>query len=171
MAKERYRLQALLVIKEREKNRAAEVLARSIKALHEAREKEKKLVKERDEIIERWHEARNEMRRRMDCGAVIKQGNVHVNFMRKLKEDEEKKNKEIEEQREIIAECEDKVARARRDYIDAAKEHQVMIKHKDLWKKKLAAELTRKEELEFDELGNTIHHLRKWKGEKSNFTM
>ena len=161
----------MLVIKEREKNRAAEVLARAIKALHDAREKEKMLIKERDEIIEKWNAARTEMRRRMDGGAVIKQGNVHVNFMRKLKEDEEAKNKEIEEQREIIAECEDKVARARRDYIDAAKEHQVMVKHKELWRKKIAAELSRKEELEFDELGNTIHQLRKWKGEKSSFTM
>ncbi len=37
---------------------------------------------------------------------------------------------------------------------------QIMEKHKDLWRRKLAAELSRKEELEFDELGNIIHQRR-----------
>ncbi|OGQ49457.1 MAG: hypothetical protein A3I09_04260 [Deltaproteobacteria bacterium RIFCSPLOWO2_02_FULL_47_10] len=107
----------------------------------------------------------------MDRGAVVGEGNVHVNFLRKLKEDEETKQKEIAEQHEVVLEAEQTVAKARREYIDAAKEHQVMLKHKDLWRKKVQAELTRKEEREFDELGNTIHQLRKWKGEKSAFTL
>ncbi|MBI2341529.1 MAG: hypothetical protein HYU98_02190, partial [Deltaproteobacteria bacterium] len=48
MAAQRYRLQALLMIKEREKNRAAEALARAITALQEARRKEKKLIEEKE---------------------------------------------------------------------------------------------------------------------------
>lgn len=167
----KYRLQALLIIKEREKNAAAETLARAIRHLYEAREKEKKLIKEKAEIIKKWFEARDLMRRDMDKGAVVAEGNVHVNFMRKLKEDEEKKQIEIEEQHEIVLEAEAAVATARREYIDAAKEHQVMTKHKELWAKKIKDELTRKEEREFDELGNTIHQLKKWKGERSEFTL
>ena len=61
------------------------------------------------------------------------------------------------------------MARARRDYVDAARELQVMEKHKELWEKKLQNELTRKEEREMDELGGTIHQLRRWRGEKSVF--
>lgn len=171
MPAQRYRLQALLIIKEREKNRAAELLARAIMALHEAREKEKKLIKEKEEIVHKWFAARDEMRREMDRGAVVAEGNSHVNFLRKLKEDEEKKQQEIDEQHEIVIEAEEAVSAARRDYIDAAKEHQIMTKHKELWQKKIQAELTRKEEREFDELGNTIHQIRKWKGEKSEFTL
>ena len=168
---ERYRLQALLIIKEREKNAAAENLARAIMKLHEAREKEKKLIKEKEEIVREWYEARDDMRREMDRGTVVFEGNTHVNFLRKLKEDEEKKQKEIDDQHEIVVEAEEAVASARRDYIDAAKEHQVMVKHKELWQKKIEKELSRKEEREFDELGNTIHQLRRWKGEKSEFTL
>jgi hypothetical protein len=167
----KYRLQALLIIKEREKNAAAEILARAIKALLDAREKEKKLIKEKEEIVRKWFKARDEMRKEMDGGAVVAEGNVHVNFLRKLKEDEQKKEKEIEDQKEVVLECEDKVKKARRDYIDAAREHQVMVKHKELWQKKVSDELSRKEEREFDELGTTIHQLRKWKGEKSQFTL
>lgn len=160
-----------MIIKEREKNRAGELLARAIKALHEAREKEKKLIKEKEEIIKKWHKARNDMRKDMDRGAVVEDGNVHVNYLRKLKEDEEQKQKEIDEQHEVVVQAEEAVAQARRDYIEAAKEHQVMIKHKELWQKKIQAELTRKEERELDELGTTIHQIKRWKGEKSEFTL
>ena len=168
---ERYRLQALLIIKEREKNAAAENLARAIMNLHEPRDNGKKLIKEKEEIVREWYEARDDMRREMDRGTVVFEGNTHVNFLRKLKEDEEKKQKEIDDQHEIVVEAEEAVASTRRDYIDAAKEHQIMVKHKELWQKKIEKELSRKEEREFDELGNTIHQLRRWKGEKSEFTL
>lgn len=171
MAAQKYRLQALLVIKEREKNAAGERLARAIKKLAEAKEKEKKLIKEKEAIVKKWFKARDEMRKDMDRGGVVAEGNVHVNYLRKLKEDEKKKEKEIEEQHEVVLECEVAVKKARRDYIDAAKEHQVMVKHKELWQKKIKDELTRKEEREFDELGTNIHQIRKWKGEKSQFTL
>jgi len=167
----KYRLQALLVIKEREKAAAAEALARAIAALNAARKKEKELIEEKEKIVKKWFAARDEMRKEMDRGGMVQEGNVHVNFLRKLKEDEEKKQKEIEEQHEAVVEAEGAVARARRDYIEAAKEHQIMVKHKELWRKKLNAELSRKEEQEFDELGNTIHQLKRWKGEKNQFTL
>ncbi len=171
MAKVRYRLQALLVIKEREKNRAAEMLARAIIALNAAKKKEKELIEEKEKIVKMWFESRDEMRREMDLGAVVGEGNRHVNYLRKLKEDEEKKQKEIDEQREVVIEAEKNVVKTRKEYIESAKEHQVMMKHKDLWRKKLQDELSKKEEKEFDELGTTIHQLRRWKGEKSNFTL
>lgn len=167
----KYRLQALLVIKEREKNAAAAVLARAIVAMQDARKKEKELIEDKEKIVEKWFKAREDMRTKVAGGAVIAEGNVHVNFLRKLKEDEEKKQEEIEEQHEVVLEAEEAVSKARREYIDSAKEHQVMIKHKELWQKKVRDELSRKEELEFDELGSTIHHLRKWKGEKNEFVL
>ncbi len=167
----RYRLQALLIIKEREKERAAGELARAIAALLEARKKEQELIKEKEEIVRKWFKARDEMRNEMDKGAVIAEGNTHVSFLRKLKEDEEAKQKEIDEQHEVVLEASTRVAKARREYIDAAKEHQVMVKHKDLWQKKIQAELSRKEEREFDDLGNVIHQLKKWKGDKNEFTL
>ena len=61
----------------------------------------------------------------------------------------------------MIENCELQVKRARRDYIDAAKDLRVMEKHKDLWRKKMNLELLRAEEKEMDELGNVMHELRK----------
>lgn len=167
MAKKKYRLQALLTMKERIKKRAEMALAIAITELKKAKEKLEELKEEKKAIIEKWKEARIEMKKRMTSGAFVGEGTVHVNYLRKLKEDEEAKDKEIEEQKEVILECEAKVAKARQDYIDAVKEVRIMQKHKELWEKKLHEEITKKEEAELDELGSTIHQLKKWRGEKS----
>jgi flagellar export protein FliJ len=169
MPKAKYRLQALLAIKVRMKKKAEIALARALKELKEAKEKLEELEKEKEEIIERWKEARAEMKRDERAGTMVKRSNVHVNFMRKLKEDEEAKQEEIEDQEQVVEDCETAVVAARREYIDAAKELQVMEKHKELWEKKVRAEITRKEQKEMDELGGAIHQLRKWRGEKSMF--
>jgi flagellar export protein FliJ len=169
MVKQKYRLQALLTIKARLKKKAEVALARALIELKEAKEKLKKLEEEKKKIIERWKEARAEMRQRMQVGAVVKEGNVHINFMRKLKEDEETKQEEIEDQEQVVEDCTAAVAVARREYIDAAKELQVMEKHKELWEKKVRDELSRKEQKELDELGGAIHQLRRWRGDKSVF--
>lgn len=166
MAVQRYRLQALLIIKEQEKKRTELVLATAIKELAEARERAKELVREKEEIVKKWHAARDEMSKEMTAGSSIFDGNVHTNFLRKLKEDEEEKEKEIEEQKEVIKEAEEAAAEARKEYIEASKELKVMEKHKELWRKKVEKELSRKEERELNDLGNTIHQLRRWKGEE-----
>ena len=105
----------------------------------------------------------------MQAGGRIHEGCFHVNFLRKLKEDREAKEEEIEKQKEAIETCKGNVAKARRDYFEAIKQLRMMEKHKDLWKKKVALKLLRKEEKEMDELGQTIYSLRKWRGEKSEF--
>lgn len=163
----KYRLQALLTIRQRMKTKAEAALAFAIKALIEAREKLKKLEQEKEEIIEAWKNARKEMKSKVGGGVMIGEGNVYVNYLRKLKEDEEKKEQEIEDQKGVVEEKELGVKKARREYIDACKELRVMEKHKELWVKKLKAEISRREEREMDELGNVIHQLRRMHGEKA----
>ena len=169
MAKPKYRLEALLRIKARMKKRAEMALARAIIELKKAKERLEELKEEKERIVERWEEARKEMRAEMDAGVVVKKGNVHVNFMRKLKEDEEAKQEEIEDQEAVVEDCEAAVARARREYIEAAKQLQIMEKHKELWEKKVRNEISSREVKEMDELGGTIHKLKNWRGEKGVF--
>lgn len=163
----KYRLEALLRIKQRLKKKAEVRLAHAIKALMEAREKLKKLEEEKAEIIRKWEESRKDMKAKMISGPMVGEGNVHVNYLKKLKEDEEAKEEEIEDQKQVVEEAEEGVALARREYIDACKELQVMEKHKELWEKKVKAEITRREAREMDELGNVIHQLRRMRGEKA----
>lgn len=165
--KPKYRLQALLLIKQRLRKKAEIALAYALKALVDARKRLKELEEERARIVKQQREARAEMNKLVNAGAFVGEGNVHVNFMRKLKEDLEAKDEEIEDQKRVVEEKKDGVALARREYIDAAKELQVMEKHKELWEKKMRHEISRREQREMDELGNTIHQLRRWRGERS----
>ena len=163
----RYRLQALLLIKQRMKTKAEAALAVAIKTLLEARKKLKTLEEEKEEIIKAWKEARKEMKTKVAHGVMVGEGNVYVNYLRKLKEDEEKKEQEIEDQKTVVLEAEHGVTVARKEYIEACKELRTMEKHKELWAKKLRAEISRREEREMDELGNVIHQLRHMRGEKA----
>jgi flagellar export protein FliJ len=165
--KPKYRLQALLTLRGRLKKKAEMALARAIKELNEAKERLKKLEKEKERIVEEYEQARKDMAQQMLGASSVGKGNVYVNFLRKLKEDEEAKEEEIEDQKQVVQEKEDGVAMARRDYIDAAKQLQVMEKHKELWEKKLRKELSMREQREMNELGNSIHQLRRWRGERS----
>lgn len=167
MPKQRYRLQALLTLRDRMKKQAEFALARALKALQDAKDRLKELEKEKEKILEEQVKARAEMTGRMNAAAMVGEGNVYVNFLRKLKDDEEEKEEEIEDQRGVVREKEEGVAVARREYIDAAKQLRVMEKHKELWEKKQRNELNRREQKEMDELGGTIHQLRLWRGERS----
>lgn len=152
----------MLDIKERAKKRAEIRLAKAIQELEQARKKLKKLEEEKQEIIRRRKECRRELHDKVSAGqATAKDGHNRVNYLRKLEDDEKKKGEEIEAQKKVIEQCEIQVKRARRDYIDAAKDLRVMEKHKELWRKKLQMHMTREEEKEMDELGNVIHQLRK----------
>lgn len=162
----KYRLEALLRLKMRMKRRAEVLLAKALKKLQEEKEKLKKLEEELEEIIQRWKEARQEMRMQMDKGGAAGVGQRHVNFMRKLKEDEEAKREEIVDQEQVIEEAELAVAKARREYMRAAQDLQVMEKHKELWFKKENGILNKLEAKKLDELGQVIHQLREWRSEQ-----
>lgn len=156
-----YRLQALLNYKARMKRHAEVALARAIKKLEEAKKKLEDLKEEKKEIIRKRKESRLDLHHRVGSGtSAAKDSRIHINYVQSLEEDEKAKEKEIEAQKGVIEEAEKAVKRARRDYIDAAKELQVMEKHKELWAKKLQHEINMKEEKEMDELGNIIHQLR-----------
>lgn len=157
----KYRLQPLLEIKNRAKKQAEIRLAQAIVRLEKEKKKLTKLEEEKQAIIKRRRDCRRELHDKILEGrAHARDGSVRVNFLRKLEEDEKKKEEEIRNQKQLIETCELQVKRARRDYIDAVKELRVIEKHKELWKKKVQKELTRIEEREMDELGNVIHQLR-----------
>lgn len=169
MKRARYRLEAMLKVKLRDKKRAEIALAQALNALNEARKKFEELQSAKKKLREEQKTARRKMDLEMSGGGRIGQGCFHVNFLRKLKEDEKQKDEEIEDQQEIIKDAQEKVARTRKAYIHACHQLQIMEKHKDLWRKKIRREISRHEEKEMDELGQTIHSLKKWRGERSVF--
>lgn len=162
--KERYRLQAMLTVKHRNKRRSEIELARAFKTLKDEEEKLKELEEEKEEIIKRREDARRDHASRVASGeSQMAESHAHMNFIRKLLEDEEEKQKEIEAQEEVVAKAKERLAQAKRDYIEACKQVKVMKKHKELWKKKIRQELEKHEAKEMNELGNVLHGLNKRK--------
>lgn len=160
-----YRLEALLRLKRREKHQAEVALARAIMELKKAHKRKEALVAEKQRIVAQWVERRTQMAQEMDRGGMIGDGNVYVNYLRRLKEDELHLEQEIEVQAGKIVKCQEMVVRRRRGYINASKAEQVMEKHKALWRKKVMKEISRQEEKQFDELCTAMHTLRGWRGE------
>ena len=158
--KTKYRLEALLTVKLRVKRNSEIELAKSVKALKQEEEKLNVLEEEKQEIIDHRVHTRREMSRRVASGeSQISDSHGHINYIKRLQEDEEKKDEEIQEQKEVVLRAEERVAQAKRDYIDACKEVKIMQKHKELWKKKLAHELEREDAKVMNELGNVLYQL------------
>ena len=162
--KPKYRLEVLLRMKERAKRAAELALARAIKALEEEKEKLRKLEDKKKEIRMKREKARAEMREKVASGqSRIKESQFHLNYMLKLEDDEKAVDKEIEEQKEVLATATDKLKRARRDYVDAATELNTMEKHKELWSKKERHALSALENKQMNELAGTVHQMNRMK--------
>ncbi|MFO1518556.1 MAG: hypothetical protein U1F57_02655 [bacterium] len=160
--KPKYRLEPLLIVKEKHKKQTEIELGRAIKNLADQKERLKTLEEEKEQIILKKKNARYEMGRRVSQGeSRIYDSGLHLNYLEKLQDDVVAKEKEIEAQHEIIAQAEERVKKAKRNYIDASKDLKAMEKHKELWRKKLLKELDYKEQKEMNELGNVIHQIRK----------
>ncbi len=160
--KPKYRLQVLILLKERAKKKCEVALAKAIKALKEEKEKLEELKEEKKKIELRIQEEKKEMRDKVAGGdAKIKDPQVHLNFLRKLDEDLEEIERKIEEQKEAVRRAEKHLQRCRTNYIIAAQELNMMEKHKELWEKKINNALTAEENKMLNELGNVIHQMTK----------
>lgn len=162
--KPKYRLEPLLRIKVKMKRQAEINLAKKIKALEEEKEKIKELEKLKESIAAKRNKVNEKMCDNVSSGqALVRESQLHLGYMDKLKSDERSVEIEIDEQNELIDLAQRAVKRARRDYIDAAQEVDVMEKHKELWLKKEAHKLNAAENKMMNELGNTVHQMNRMK--------
>lgn len=162
MAKQKYRLEPILKMKERGRRNAEIQLAKALKALKEEEAKLSRLNEKKTEIGRKRNRARHEMGNKVSSGqSRIRESQFHLSYILKLKEDEEALDKEIEEQKEAIELAKNKLKRARRDYLDAAYELNVMQKHRELWLKKQNLALNALESKQMNELGNTVFQMNR----------
>lgn len=137
-------------------------LARAIQKLSQERQKLEKLEEEKQELKKRIAQEYEEMRVKIASGgAKMRDPQVALNFIRKLREDLEDLDSRIEEQKEVIKSAEKYVARCKTNYVLAAQELNMMEQHKELWTKKMNHELSMEENKMLNELGNVIHQMNK----------
>ena len=160
--KAKYRLQVLLVIKERAKKQTEIALARALQKLAAEEKKLQELEEEKQKIEKRIADERSALFDKIAGGdALMKDPQVRQNFLRKLAEDLEDVERRIEDQKEVIRQAKLKVQRCRQDYILAAQELNIMQQHKDLWEKKVRKELNEKEDKLMNEIGQVVFEMNK----------
>lgn len=159
-----YRLQVLVEMRERAKEEAEHAFSDAVKAL----EKEKNELKRLEEDLARRKAERKQkvlayMQQVMAKGAGVN-GLTQMNrYEERLKDEEAQVALEIERQKEAIKVAERLVEQKRREMAEAAKELKAIEKHKETWQKQIRAERQAKEELNQEEIGNTLFLMRQRK--------
>ncbi len=158
----KYRLEALLVVKERNKKAAEAELSRAKKQLEDEKQTLKRFEEEKEKIIAAKLNARLKMSQHVTSGETrVFDSSIHLNYLEKLQDDLTNKNQEISLQNDKIKRAEERVEMAKKDFIQASKELQTMEKHKEMWIKKVMKELNAVEQKQMNELGNAIFQIRK----------
>jgi hypothetical protein len=78
-------------------------------------------------------------------------------FEQRLKDEEAQVALEIERQKEVVVQAEKLVEQRRMEMAEAAKEKKAIEKHRDNWKAEVRKERMAKEEMNQEEIGNTLH--------------
>jgi flagellar export protein FliJ len=159
-----YRLQVLVEMRERAKEQAEQAFSDAIKAL----EKEKKELQRLMEDLERRKRERKAkvaayLQEVMAKGAGINGLNLMGRYEERLKDEEAQVMLDIERQKEAIKVAEKLVEQRRREMADAAMDLKAIEKHKETWQKQLRAERQAREELNQEEIGNTLFLMRQRK--------
>jgi flagellar biosynthesis chaperone FliJ len=159
-----YRLQVLLEMRERAKEEAENAFSDAVKAL----EKEKAELKRLEEdLAKRKAERKQKVKAYLDQvmakGAGINGLTMMNRYEERLKDEEAQVALEIERQKEAIKVAERLVEQRRREMAEAAKELKAIEKHKETFQKQVRAERQAREELNQEEIGNTLFLMRQRK--------
>ena len=159
-----YRLQVLLEMRERAKEEAEQAFSNAVKALEKEKAEQKRLELELEtRKAERKQKVLAYSQQVMAKGAGIN-GLTRMNrYEERLKDEEAQVALEIERQKEAVKVAERLVEQRRREMAEAAKELKAIEKHKETWQKQLRAERQAKEELNQEEIGNTLFLMRQRK--------
>lgn len=156
-----YRLQVLLDLRERAKKMAEEAFAEATQVLADEKvrlEEERTLMQE---MIEDRHERRAEYARKLTTGEmrVTDQSNAYK-FIERLKEREADQQIVVDGQQEQVREAEKEMRLRQQELIEAARDHEALVKHRDKWLEEVKRERMMKEEDAMDEIGQTIFQQR-----------
>lgn len=153
-----YRLQALLEIREKAEEAAKEAFSEAVRAL----DAEKKKLESMIQDLERRKVERKAKVQAFVAEVTAKGGGISAfqqmgRFEQRLKDEEAKLAIEIDKQREAVKVAEELVEQRRAEMAEAAKEKKAIEKHRENWKKQVRKELMDREELNQEEIGNTLH--------------
>lgn len=162
-----YRLQALLDIRTKAEDDAKEAFSQAVKAS----EKEKKQLVTLQQTLERMKVERKAKVQAFLEEMTARGGGINGfqqmgRFEARLKDEEAQQALEVERQKEAVVQADKLVEQRREEMAEAAKEKKAIEKNKEAFLKQVRTERMAKEELNQEEIGNTLH-LQRMRAEKN----
>ena len=162
MAKPKYRLQALLEIRERAEQEAKDAFAAATTALRQQEELLQEMKDELDRMIEDRHRRREEYSQKLASGEMkITDQSSAYRFIDRMKERETEQEYAIEGQRENVRNAEKELKVAQDELIRATQDLKALQKHQEKWLEQIKKERAQKEADAMDEIGQVIFNQRK----------
>ncbi len=157
MKKPRYRLQPVLDVREQAKKDAAQRLAEARQAVADAEAELARRLAAVEACRQRQAEANARLLAALQSGSAAHTVLAHRTFLADLKEEEQRLQAAVEQQRAAVQQAEAAVEAALEGLIEASKELQAIEKHRENWQlaRKLAEE--RRENKANDEFGTARH--------------
>jgi flagellar biosynthesis chaperone FliJ len=166
MAKPKYRLQVVENMRATAKSQAAEFVALCRQKLAD---EERELVRRKDLVVEmqeRQQEEQEQMFLKIQTGFIAGDMMAHKDYMLKLKDEENKRQQQVENQQLIVEKAKQEVDKALVKLTEASKELKVLETHHEKWTANVKKEAERKEEKMNDEIGANLYQRRRVKENK-----
>ena len=153
----KYRLQALLEIRERAEEEAKDAFARATQALRDEEQALKDLEDELQRMIDDRLRRREEYARKLASGEMkITDQTAAYRFIDRMKDAEQEQRGKIDGQRENVREAEKHLRRAQEALVQATQDLKALEKHKEKWAEELKKQRQMREEETLDEIAQVI---------------
>jgi flagellar export protein FliJ len=155
--KEPYRLEAVLTLRQRAEDEAKEELARKLRAL---RAEEKELQNRKDALAAHQRKRAEWIREQtqsMGKGGAAQEIQRMNRYGERLRDEEQRIADRIPPQEEKVEEAKAAVEVARLALVEAQKQKKAIETHKEDWIRQKKKDREAREELQMDEIGQTIH--------------
>jgi flagellar export protein FliJ len=153
-----YRLETLLEIRTRAEDEAKEAFAAAVRLAEQERKRLADMIAQLERMkVERKAKVQAFLEEMTNKGGGIGGFQQMGRFEQRLKDEEAQFALEVERQKEAVEQAEKAVEARRVEMAEASKERKAIEKNKEAWAKQVRAERMAKEELNQDEIGNSLH--------------
>jgi len=161
MSQEKYPLDQLAQIKQKRLEEAERVLREKKEILAKEQEKMAQLEKKRDEVKVHYKAKLTQLREKLDAGTSSTKITQMKQYLKIVVEDIAIEERKVAAQSKVIETAEKHVEEARQELFKKQKDVEKLKLHHKEWKKEIHVIEERHESNESDEMGSTMHHLKK----------
>ncbi len=157
----KYPLDQLAVIKQRRLEEAEKILKEKKEALAKEEAKLAELEKKRDEVKSHHQDKLTQFRAKLDEGTSTAKLQQMKHYLKLVAEQLSGEERKVDVQKKVVEQAATQVELARIDLFKRQKDVEKLRLHHKEWKKEMHIIEERREGVEGDEMGSTMHHLKK----------